>query len=67
MCRIPAHEMDRLHDRRLGLDPVRAANLARFVFFDPRATDFYIEWDTVASDVVALFVPKPDATRTTVH
>lgn len=29
-------------------------NAARFIFFDPRATDFYKEWTTIANDVVAL-------------
>jgi transcriptional regulator with XRE-family HTH domain len=29
-------------------------NAARFIFLDPRATDFYKEWETVANDVVAL-------------
>ena len=28
-------------------------NAARFVFLDPRARDFYLEWDRVARDVVA--------------
>lgn len=29
-------------------------NLARFVFFDPRATDFYPDWDEMADDAVAI-------------
>jgi transcriptional regulator with XRE-family HTH domain len=29
-------------------------NAARFIFLDPRATDFYKEWESVANDVVAL-------------
>src|SRR3954447_23990046 len=28
--------------------PDRPANLARFVFLDPRARDFYIDWDSIA-------------------
>jgi transcriptional regulator with XRE-family HTH domain len=28
-------------------------NAARFVFLDPRARDFYIDWDQIARDVVA--------------
>ena len=32
----------------------RAPNLARFAFLDPRARDFYADWDRVASDAVAL-------------
>ncbi len=34
-------------------DPVRPANTARFVFLDPRATEFFRAWDTVANDTVA--------------
>jgi transcriptional regulator with XRE-family HTH domain len=30
------------------------ANTARFVFLDPRATTFYVEWERVANDVVAV-------------
>jgi transcriptional regulator with XRE-family HTH domain len=29
-------------------------NAARFVFLDPRAGDFYLDWDRIAHDVVAL-------------
>jgi MmyB-like transcription regulator ligand binding domain len=35
-------------------DPGRPANAARFVFLDPRATEFYVEWERIAHDVVAL-------------
>jgi transcriptional regulator with XRE-family HTH domain len=34
-------------------DPVRPANSARFLFLDPRASSFYVDWETVAHDVVA--------------
>jgi transcriptional regulator with XRE-family HTH domain len=37
------------HDR----DPVRPPNSARFLFLDPRARTFYVDWETVAHDVVA--------------
>jgi MmyB-like transcription regulator ligand binding domain len=33
--------------------PYRPANTARFVFLDPRATSFYVDWERVANDVVA--------------
>ena len=54
--------LDILHVNQLGSalfseifrDPVRPANAARFVFLDPRATEFYVEWERVAHDVVAL-------------
>jgi transcriptional regulator with XRE-family HTH domain len=35
-------------------DPVRPVNHARFVFLDPRARDFYCDWERAASDTVAL-------------
>lgn len=35
-------------------NPVRPANIARFMFLDPAAPDFYVEWDSLAGDTVAL-------------
>jgi hypothetical protein len=35
-------------------DPVRPANHARFVFFNPRAQEFYADWDRAANDTVAI-------------
>jgi len=43
---------DALYSEHLQ-DPVRPANSARFLFLDPRARTFYIDWETVAHDVVA--------------
>ena len=34
--------------------PARPVNTARFVFLDPRARDFYIDWDRAARDTVAV-------------
>jgi transcriptional regulator with XRE-family HTH domain len=36
------------------ISPVRPVNTARFVFLDPRARDFYVDWDRAARDVVAV-------------
>ncbi len=33
-------------------DPVRPVNLARFVFLDPRSTEFYRDWDGIAHAAV---------------
>jgi hypothetical protein len=33
--------------------PTRPVNTARFVFLDPRASGFFLDWERVASDVVA--------------
>ncbi len=35
-------------------DPVRPANVARFVYLNPRASEFFVDWDTVANDAVAI-------------
>ncbi len=34
--------------------PVRPANTARFVFLDPRATDFYRDWERIAHEMVGV-------------
>ena len=34
--------------------PHRPANSARFIFLDPRAAEFYADWDKVATDAVAV-------------
>ena len=54
--------MDILAANRLGLalyselyvDPRRPVNTARFVFLDPRAPGFYLDWERVANDAVAI-------------
>jgi hypothetical protein len=37
----------------LYLDPVRPANVARFVFLSPRAREFFPDWESTANDLVA--------------
>jgi len=37
----------------LYIDPVRPANVARFVFLSPRAREFFPDWEGVANDLVA--------------
>jgi len=34
--------------------PARPANTARFTFLDPRANEFYADWERTASDMVAV-------------
>jgi len=34
-------------------DPTRPVNSARFLFLDPRARSFYVDWETTARDAVA--------------
>jgi len=33
--------------------PTKPPNTARFVFLDPRAPDFFVDWERVANEVVA--------------
>jgi hypothetical protein len=35
-------------------DPIQPPNTARFIFLDPRARDFYHDWDKAANNVVAI-------------
>lgn len=35
-------------------DPVRPANTARFAFLSPRGQEFYVDWESVAKDMVAV-------------
>jgi transcriptional regulator with XRE-family HTH domain len=35
------------------IDPVRPANVARFLFLSPRAREFFPDWEGVANDLVA--------------
>jgi transcriptional regulator with XRE-family HTH domain len=37
----------------LFIDPVRPANVARFVFLSPRAREFFPDWESTANDLVA--------------
>jgi transcriptional regulator with XRE-family HTH domain len=54
--------LDVLSANRLGyalysevfVDPVRPSNVARFIFLDPRATEFFVDWESAAYDTVAL-------------
>lgn len=35
-------------------DPSQPPNTARFLFLNPRAPEFYVDWDTIAHDAVAI-------------
>jgi transcriptional regulator with XRE-family HTH domain len=50
---LAANELGRaLYSAQLD-SVVAPPNSARFVFLDPRAPEIYVEWDTVANDIVA--------------
>ncbi len=38
-------------------DATGTPNMARFIFFNPRASDFFDNWDSIASDAVAILRP----------
>ncbi len=38
----------------LFADPVRPVNVARFIFLNHRAGDFFLDWETMANDAVAI-------------
>jgi transcriptional regulator with XRE-family HTH domain len=38
----------------LFADPVRPVNTARFLFLNPRAAEFFADWDTIANDAVGV-------------
>jgi transcriptional regulator with XRE-family HTH domain len=49
-----ANELARALFSGLFSDTSRPANFARYFFLDPSATDFYADWESIASDIVAL-------------
>jgi hypothetical protein len=40
-----------IHDKH---SPIRPPNTARFAFLDPRAREFYVDWERTADDLVAV-------------
>jgi hypothetical protein len=49
-----ANELGRALFSGLFSDPSRPANSARYFFLDRSATDFFVDWETIANDIVAL-------------
>jgi len=39
-------------------DPARPVNVARFVFLNPKAGDFFVDWNGIANDAVAILRTK---------
>lgn len=48
-------------------DPSRPANYARFAFLNPRARDFWRDWDRISADTVAMMRTEAGRDRTTGH
>ncbi len=51
---LAANALGRALYSEMFADPARPANLARFVFSDPRSPDFFADWDRAANDTVAI-------------
>lgn len=51
---LAANALGRALYSPLYADPVRPVNTARFVFLSPRSRDFFLDWDGVANDTVAV-------------
>jgi transcriptional regulator with XRE-family HTH domain len=51
---LATNELGRALYSEMFTDPVRPANLARFLFLNPRSADFWPEWSRAANDAVAL-------------
>jgi hypothetical protein len=51
---LAANLLGRALYSELYRDPVRPANHARFAFLDPRAHDFWIDWERAADDTVGI-------------
>ena len=50
---LAANQLGRALYSEMYLDPTRPANHARFIFLDPRARDFYPDWNSVATITAA--------------
>jgi transcriptional regulator with XRE-family HTH domain len=51
---LAANSLGRAVFQPLFDSPARPTNLARFIFLDPAAREFYQDWDSIAADNVAL-------------
>jgi transcriptional regulator with XRE-family HTH domain len=51
---LAANQLGRALYSEMFRDPARPVNHARFVFLNPRAQDFYGDWERAANDTVAL-------------
>lgn len=51
---LAANRLGHAFYSELFADPVRPVNTARFLFLNPRATEFFADWDTIANDAVGV-------------
>ena len=51
---LAANRLGEAFYAELFADPARPVNTARFLFLNPRATEFFVDWDTIANDAVGI-------------
>jgi hypothetical protein len=51
---LAAHHLGQALYADVFNDPVQPPNTARFLFLNPRAPEFFVDWDTIAHDGVAI-------------
>ena len=51
---LPASRLGPALSPEVFAEPTRPANMARFIFLNPRAADFFADWQGIANDAVAI-------------
>jgi transcriptional regulator with XRE-family HTH domain len=51
---LAANRLGHAFYSELFADPVRPVNTARFLFLNPRAAEFFADWDTIANEAVGV-------------
>jgi transcriptional regulator with XRE-family HTH domain len=51
---LAANRLGHAFYSELFADPARPVNTARFLFLNPQATEFFVDWDTIANDAVGV-------------
>jgi transcriptional regulator with XRE-family HTH domain len=51
---LAANKLGEVFYSPLYEDPARPVNSARFVFLNPKASDFFLDWDKIANDAVGI-------------
>ena len=51
---LAANRLGHAFYSELFADPARPVNSARFLVLNPRATEFFVDWDTIANDAVGI-------------
>lgn len=51
---LPTNRLGTALSPEVFADPMRPANMARFIFLTPRAGNFFADWQGIADDAVAI-------------